>query len=174
MFTLSPHISNKSSLEPPRGVLNSKKDGLHIKFEVPLKEKAYFNDGFEKEFQNWGLWEYDVVEVFLTREPAGLPYLELQVSPLNQKFALLVEEPREKTKYPEIMPFKSAVRLLTTKWVAELIVPWSSLPGKDSFVRGNLHAVLGEERNHFSLTLNDDEAPDFHRPDLFKFLGDAR
>lgn len=174
MFILSPHSSNPDPIEAPKGVLSAGRDGLSIKFEVPIREGAYTSSSFESEYKNWGLWEYDVVEVFLTREATGIPYLEIQVSPLNQKFALLVKAPREETEYPEELPFKSSVKLLSKKWTAEIEVPWSSMPGEDSFVRGNLHAILGKNRNHFSLGLNEDEKPDFHRPDLFKFLGDAR
>ncbi len=174
MFILSPHSSNPDHVEPPKGVLSSHKDHLHIKFEAPFDGAPFVSEAFSEEYKNWGLWDYDVVEVFLTREPAGLPYLEIQVSPKNQKFALLIKRPREETEYPEELPFQSSVKLLSKKWVAEIQIPWSSMPGEDSFVRGNLHAILGENRNHFSLELNEGERPDFHRPDLFKFLGDAR
>src|SRR5690606_33752357 len=55
----------------------------------PLFSKNYY--------KNWRLWDYDVFEIFLQfrkeKEQESAPYIELQVSPLNQKFALITYRP---------------------------------------------------------------------------------
>jgi hypothetical protein len=64
----------------------------------PWLSDPVFTDDWAK---NWGLWNNDVVEAFLQlrARPDDLraPYLEVQVSPRNQPFALVVTEPEELT-----------------------------------------------------------------------------
>lgn len=170
MFILRPFNSDLSNLAQPRTQLEVRDGKVSIQFEIELS-RPYTSDKFNHEFENWGLWEYDVFEAFLTRSENNLPYLEIQVSPLNQNFALTIEEPRNKTEYPKSMPFGSKSSLEGNVWKGEMTIPLENIPGDGKILKGNLHAILGQRRDHFSLNLNRGDAPDFHRPEYFKDLG---
>lgn len=132
------------------------------------------NHNFTKSYQdNWGLWDYDVVEVFLKKENTN-SYLELQTSPLNQPFALIIEKPREKYFSPKDLLLSIENEVLEQKWKAKITIPISSIPGEGSKIFGNCFACLGkqENREYFALNLNSEQTPDFHRPELFIQLGD--
>ena len=121
--------------------------------------------------KNWGLWNKDVVEAFLQlrSHPSDLsaPYLEIQVSPLNQPFALIVREPRKSFAPPEALHFFHEVSLENKIWSTSIKV---ALPSelKGEFLYAGFFACLDQEpREFYALEPNSEEAPDFHRPDLF-------
>ena len=85
-----------------------------IEFTVKQRQPWVINNEWPKDRSQWGLWENDVVEVFiqptLIGEPVSqqgtnggsspdqneLPYYEFQLSPLGQFFELEVFEPRKR------------------------------------------------------------------------------
>ena len=122
--------------------------------------------------ENWGLWEYDVVELFLQPRPhpdvASGPYLELELSPLGQPFALLIEEPARRYAAPDTLAFLRENSLTETAWRVRVAVQVPGYaPGAPLF--GNLTACLGPAgaRSYWGLTLNEDGEVDFHRPAEF-------
>lgn len=121
--------------------------------------------------KNWGLWNKDVVEAFLQlRQHQGdtsAPYLEIQVSPANQPFALVILEPRKSFHPPEQLDFSSHVEVEGRSWKAQMKV---TLPEeiKGDKLYGGFFACLGEgSREFFALEPNPESNPDFHRPELF-------
>ena len=119
--------------------------------------------------ENWGLWEHDVVELFLQPRPypdvTSGPYLELQLSPLGQPFALVVEEPARRYGAPATLAFLRENSLREDFWRVRVAVQVPGYaPGAPLF--GNLTACLGPEgaRIYWGLTLNEDGEVDFHRP----------
>src|SRR5690606_36744712 len=128
-----------------------------------------FGDDYSK---NWGLWETDVVEAFIqlrnSPDEVSAPYLEIQLSPLNQPFALVIEKPRETFHYPEDLKFRHESSGEERAWRSILTVTIPDfLQGKHLFV--GLHACLGiGEREFFALNPNPEVNPDFHRPELFE------
>lgn len=168
MFILRPHNSNLASLSAPRCSLSIDGEVLELLFEYEVSGELLTGEKYTDEYKNWGLWERDVFEVFLTRQSEGdLPYLELQVSPLNQKFALIIDKPRKDWRYPQVCPFESVTEISGGVWKSAFRIPINNIPGESKLIRGNLHGIIGEGRNHFSLNENKEAAPDFHRPDLF-------
>lgn len=124
--------------------------------------------------KNWGLWNTDVVEVFLQNRKSAdevtASYFELQVSPLNQPFALLIEKPRVTFHIPENLSLKTESKTFEN----ELCYLWESsihfeAPFATQEIYLNVFACLGhgENREYFAFNPNLDPKPDFHRPEFF-------
>jgi hypothetical protein len=121
--------------------------------------------------KNWGLWNKDVVEAFLqlraSADDVTAPYLEVQVSPLNQPFALIIKEPRKIFHPPAIMDMIHEVSVEGRVWFASLkfTLP-QELAGPQLY--GGFFACLDHgPREFYALEPNPEENPDFHRPELF-------
>ena len=145
-------------------------------FEVPLPPGAAWNvnPAYSRTDyrENWGLWEHDVVELFLQPrahpDVVSGPYLELQLSPLAQPFALVVAEPARRYAAPEALAFLRENALGETVWRVRVAVQVPGYaPGAPLF--GNLTACLGPAggRSYWGLVLNGDGDVDFHRPGEF-------
>lgn len=146
---------------------------FELNFEVLSKTNAFYtNEKFTKEgLENWGLWEFDVIELFLSTKCAP-PYLELQLSPLNQKFALYINTPRDDFFYPiDWKDFKSSSDYSQNKWSGQIRIDLDKIPQyKKGPLYGNVFAILGEIREYYAFHTNPEQKPDHHRPDLFREL----
>lgn len=142
-------------------------------FEVPLPPGAAWNvnPAYSRTDyrENWGLWEHDVVELFLQPRPhpdvTSGPYLELQLSPLGQPFALIIEEPARRYFAPETLAFLRENTLAADSWRVRVAVQVPGYaPGAPLF--GNLTSCLGPAgaRCYWGLVLSGDGAVDFHQP----------
>lgn len=148
------------------------KDTIHFHFIVS-HYKPHQDKKFGTDYQdNWGLWDFDVVEVFLQKDDSE-SYLEFQSSPLGQPFALIVEKPREKFHAPKSFNYTVENKVTDKLWESSLTVDLEDIPGSSSRIIGNCFACLGpkESREYFALNINQEDNPDFHRPDLFVDLG---
>lgn len=121
--------------------------------------------------KNWGLWNKDVVEAFLqlrsTPDDTKAPYLEIQVSPLNQPFALIITEPRKTFHAPAVLDILHEVSVEGNLWTAAVKI---TLPAdlKGTALYGGFFACLDHEpREYYALEPNPEQNPDFHRPELF-------
>jgi len=144
---------------------------VHARSKRTWDSDPNFSSDYDK---NWGLWNHDVVEAFLQLrehpEDVTAPYLEIQVSPLNQPFCLLIKKPREEFFYPKELSFSSAVQMEERVWTTEIKLELpSDLRGTFLF-GGFFSCVRADEREFYALNPNSEEAPDFHRPDLFLAL----
>ena len=124
---------------------------------------------------NWGLWEGDVVELFLQLQGPGSPYYEFQVSPLGQRFQLQIQKPRvEWDSSFRCQGFNSGVSRASTggSWQARLEIPLGELgwDGEVRSIRGGAFAILGgkSERSYWAAFLPRQEKPDFHLPEEFR------
>jgi hypothetical protein len=147
---------------------------LEILFNVtkrtsrPWLSDTIFTEDWSK---NWGLWNKDVVEAFLQLRsgPADTkaPYLEIQVSPLNQPFALVIHEPRKIFHAPKELQFFHTSSVEGRVWNSTLkVVLPEELRG--SLIYGGFFACLeSEPREYYALEPNPESGPDFHRPELF-------
>jgi hypothetical protein len=172
MKKLLAHHKNPNCSSKVEILYNILESQVHIEFFIHTAQ-VNTNDTFLKTgHDNYGLWDYDVAEVFLQGECPHDSYLELQCSPLGQKFALIVEEPRKKTKKPMNLKTKFESRETETGFYIKFIVPATDIPGGLTKLRGNFTACLGKktERSYFALNINSDELPDFHKPELFQNL----
>ncbi len=151
---------------------------LSIIFEVQKRHSRtwYGDTKFGMNYkENWGLWNFDVVEGFLqlreNESDLTAPYLEIQVSPLNQPFALVITEPRKVFHAPDVLSLVTNVELDEKNWKAEFKITLpEEIKGKQLY--GGFFACLGNgPREFYALEPNTEAAPDFHRPDLFLQLG---
>jgi hypothetical protein len=144
-----------------------------IDFDVQSKESHVSTEFCTDKLSNWGLWDFDVVEVFIQKKCEKNHYLELQVSPLNQKFALLVKEPRKETI--EIKSLSSDISSTQTEsgFKACFEIEVADIPGDSNEIYANFFACLGpkENRSYFALNINKEAEPDYHRPELFEYIG---
>src|SRR5690606_8395580 len=94
----------------------------------------------------------DVVEAFIQLrehpEDLGAPYLEVQVSPLNQPFALIVTEPRKTFFAPKSLEFKHEVKVEERSWSStlEVMIP-DALKGE--LLYGGFFSILSQEPREF-------------------------
>lgn len=134
------------------------------------------NIEFSKNYkENWGLWDTDVAEVFIKKDDSS-EYLELQSSPLNQPFALMIEVPREKYYSPDKLDFKISNIIKEYEWNSCIEISLDSIPGNSKTIVGNCFVCLGnkDNREYFALNINLDKAPDFHKPELFVELEELK
>jgi hypothetical protein len=175
MQILRPHNSNISKDYAPIVIWKIIEDAIVFNFEFQGLDSLNTSDKFTKSFldapkNNWGLWEYDVFEVFISRD--GINYLEVQVSPLSQNFVLSITKPRLEYKVPTKFTGKTET-ISTNPWCAQIIIPINEIPGKTNILTGNCFSVIGSgKREHFALNTNEESDPDFHRPDLFTKFGE--
>ncbi|WP_408096191.1 hypothetical protein ACJVC5_14220 [Peredibacter sp. HCB2-198] len=127
--------------------------------------------------KNWGLWNTDVVEAFLqlrsNPQDKTAPYLEIQVSPLNQPFALIITEPRKTFHPPKELEFIHESSVDGRMWTGVMKV---KLPSelKGTHLYGGFFACLDHDpREYYALEPNPEQNPDFHRPELFLPLGEV-
>lgn len=153
---------------------NISNNSVNIHFEV-IADYLCINDDFSFDrYDNEGLWDFDVVEVFISRSLNNLPYLELQVSPIGQKFALFIDEPRKKTRKVIDITVDIATELTTYGFKASFSIPKNLIPGDSNEIFANFFACLGdkEERSYFAFNVNNGTNPDYHLPKLFKKIGE--
>ena len=147
---------------------------ISIQFTVSKRSSnAWLSDPvFTHDFsKNWGLWNKDVVEAFLqlriSPDDHTAPYLEFQLSPLNQPFALIITEPRKTFHSPKILDVLHEVIVDGKTWTStvKLTLP-SELKG--IYLYGGFFACLENgPREFYALAPNPESIADFHRPELF-------
>lgn len=142
-----------------------------LKGEVKSENKPNTSDDFSQtSYENWNLWNHDVVELFITGSKNITPYLEFQLSPKEQIFAQIIEVPREKFYYPKSFEAQTKVELKEDGWAFEAKISLKYIPNLDKEIFANVTACLGPQdaREYLGIQINDDEAPDYHKKELFK------
>lgn len=150
------------------------KQEFTFEFEVLKRDSTdwHVDAAFTGDYQsNWGLWNKDVVEAFLQlrSHPNDFkaPYLEIQLSPLNQPFALVITEPRKTFYAPKDLVFLTESETNGKIWKGKFTV---TLPPdlKGDYLYGGFFSCLGyDPREYFAVEPNPETAPDFHRPEFF-------
>ena len=125
--------------------------------------------------ETWGLWEYDVVEVFIGAELDKINrYKEFEVSPQNAWVDLDVDRDRADREvdwtWDAGMRSKSRVDKDKKQWVCEIAIPWKSIggakPAKGSEYRLNLYRIEGAEPRTY-ITWQAVNSPSYHTPAAF-------
>ena len=160
---------------------------LRADYEVQTPNPPHLQPGLPRNTSQWGLWESDVVELFLTISDEC--YYEFQLSPLGQFFELRIFEPRKRfdrsfhcagarfsAEYPGAAMISEAPMGVGAPvfWKGRMEIPLNELgwDGDLKKLRGNVFAILGssEKKTYWSLFLPKQAEPDFHRPEYFKPL----
>ncbi|MBL7716974.1 MAG: hypothetical protein JNL01_16035 [Bdellovibrionales bacterium] len=160
--------------------LTSRSTGDWIRFDFEVSAMPWTtNSNLPKGESAWGLWETDVVEVFV-RPKGSSPYFEFQVSPLGQYLELKIIRPRKEVD----RDYRSGIRygVQTTgpdqAWQAWMEIPASSLgwSGKASDLEGGAFACLGPKggRSYWAAFLPEQNTPDFHLPQYFSPIGELK
>jgi len=110
-----------------------------------------------------GLWEYEVVEVFLVDEASleeAPRYIEIEMSPHGHHLLLSFEGIRARTGQHEPIGYRAEVdgeRWFGEMTVARALMPWARL-------RMNAYRLCGEgeQRRHLVATALPGPTPDFH------------
>ncbi|MCB9092452.1 MAG: hypothetical protein H6621_02225 [Halobacteriovoraceae bacterium] len=154
-------------------------EGFSAQFQVE-KIAGHWNTSesfsLKNQNRNWGLWEYDVCEIFLqAREKQNQftsPYLEIQISPLNQGFSLLVIKPREIMALPLCEQFRSVSHFEESTWTVEIFMDFKELAlnFQGAHLYAGFFSCLGKKREYFAHFDQRQEKPDFHKPNLFQPL----
>lgn len=183
MQILTPHHTNALKSAKIETTHCFRDNCLIVEFTVSHLDNLNVCNSFSKDhYNNHGLWNFDVVEVFVQRasyHKQHVKYLELQISPLQQAFALFIDMPRIKTRDIRLFCELSS-RLFseqtTAGFNAKFEVALHDIPGEGDKLFGNFFACLGSKgnREYFALNINDEAVVDFHRPDLFIELADTK
>jgi hypothetical protein len=141
--------------------------------QVKTQEALWVEASFTSDYRrNWTLWERDVVELFFQRRqhPQDFlaPYLELQLSPLNQPFALMILKPRISFYTPLTLKLESSVHTHSWGFESHLEV---ELPSELQLGEcwAGMFAALGKNPREFhALSPWAQGIPDFHQPQYFQ------
>lgn len=147
---------------------------LNIEFQIQKRTGPAWNTDpvFSADWaKNWGLWNKDVFEAFLQlrkdEQDLRAPYLEIQLSPLNQPFALIITEPRQTFFAPKVLEYKTQVELADKLWSGSMNVLLPEELSGDLLYGGFFSCLNQDPREFYALQPNPEINPDFHRPELF-------
>jgi hypothetical protein len=173
MQKLQSHSSNPSSDFEVHVDYRIQEKQVIVQFDVKATTSNVSTEYCDESLSNIGLWNHDVVEVFIQKKSELNHYLELQVSPLSQKFALLVKEPRKSTDPVDYIQSEISSVVNESGFSAKFLIHTSDIPGDSDEIYANFFSCLGpkDDRSYFALNINTETEPDYHRPDLFKYIG---
>lgn len=153
---------------------------LNIQFEIQKRTGPGWQTDpqFSPDWlKNWGLWNKDVFEAFLQlrshHDDVSAPYLEIQLSPLNQPFALIITEPRKTYFPPAQLDFKGSVQVEDKFWTGVIDVTLPDELKGERLYGGFFSCLSTNPREYYALEPNPESNPDFHRPELFLCLEDS-
>lgn len=112
-----------------------------------------------------GLWNHEVVELFLAGSGPG--YLEIELGPHGHHLVLQLAGVRRVQASALPLDYRVERTPQGTRWRATARVPAAWLPPGP--LRGNAYAIhgLGTARRYLAASPVPGDAPDFHRPDCF-------
>ena len=118
----------------------------------------------------WGLWEYEVVELFLVGEDGR--YTEIELGPHGHHLVLRLQGVRRIVEQELPIHFEAMRR--EDRWTGTARVPRRLLP--NPIQRLNAYAIRGTGRQRCFMAWSPvpGEEPDFHRIGLFPFWEDAQ
>ena len=111
----------------------------------------------------WGLWEYEVVEVFLVGSDGQ--YLEAEFSPHGHHLLLWLSSPRQVTH--KHLPVDFEVTHTQNRWKGRAYIDLDQIP--NPVQRCNFFAIHGldKHRRYLCYSPLNTVKPDFHQPDRF-------
>lgn len=165
--TLSLHHSQKIACYEVKFTMKREDGKVVFHITVTSSNSWNTNNDFSQTHpeKNSGLWNYDVVEVFVQPDRMNVQsYYEFQVSPLSQPFSLKVIKPRVESVKSDL-DFSYEVSLSEEKW--ESFIEFKDLyPEKPLY--GGVFACLGKaSRQYYAIHPNPEAHADFHRPEFF-------
>lgn len=113
-----------------------------------------------------GLWEYEVVELFLLGD--GEHYLEVEIGPHGHHLVLSLHGRRRPTRRGLPLAFTSERD--AERWRGRATIPWTYVP--TGALAANAYAIhgTGEARRYLAWSPVPGDLPDFHRLEHFRPL----
>ncbi|MFO0970651.1 MAG: carbohydrate-binding family 9-like protein [Gemmataceae bacterium] len=123
-----------------------------------------------------GLWDYDVVEVFIGHDLNNINlYKEFEVSPQNEWVDLDVDRSRQGKEVDWLwnsgFQFRSRIDANAKVWFCEMRIPWTSIdsgsaaPGRQ--YRLNLYRIEGGPDPRKYIAWRPVNSPSYHTPEAF-------
>lgn len=113
----------------------------------------------------WGLWDHEVVELFISGQGNPVRYFELELGPHGHHLAIDLRGERE--VLASCLPLRVEARIDGDRWRATAWVPRSYLPlGPHRINAYAIHGV-GADRRYLAWTPVPGRVPDFHRLEHF-------
>ena len=140
--------------------ITESKQYLQIEIDAPYYENP-IPDAPPSSY--WGLWEYEVVEVFLVGENGE--YLEAEFGPHGHHLLLWLSAPRTIEK--KHLPVQFTATIQRGRWKGKAQIPKSNLPHK--IKKWNLFSIhgMGSNRRFQCMFPLQTTKPDFHHPQSF-------
>lgn len=157
--------------------------GQPVQFQVQLENgllKAHFEvrsaTVFGKALLAPGEYPYmfDVVELFVSVGPGGLPYYEFELTPNAQTLQVKIIDLHHPFMNGIDMGMQSQVQSVDGGWSADIEIPLKNLnwDGNSTDITGNAYAILGQSpnRTYFSAFMPPLPKVNFHQPQYFQSL----
>ncbi|MBL8227969.1 MAG: carbohydrate-binding family 9-like protein [Bryobacterales bacterium] len=149
-------------------------------FFVSQYERLYLQKPATPHKETWGLWEYDVVEVFIGWDAERIHlYKEFEVSPQGEWVDLDVDnnKPPKQTVnwlWNSGFEFKTRIDEKNKVWFCEMRIPWKSIdprtPAAGNELRLNLYRIEGGPPDRRYIVWSPIHNPSFHTPKGFGTL----
>jgi hypothetical protein len=141
--------------------LTERDRGLEIRVHAPVYPNQRLPEAPHDSRVN-GLWEYDVVEVFLVG--ADGKYLEVELGPGGHWLVLGFDGVRQRSSdYADLKPDHRNSSAVEGTWQSIITIPWELVPRP--LARLNAFVIAGGE--HLAMSPVPGAAPDFHQPAAF-------
>jgi hypothetical protein len=112
-----------------------------------------------------GLWEFDVVELFLVGP--GHEYIELELGAGGHWLLLGFDRIRHRSnEFDRFQPLVKFEKTDEKMWQSKIVLPWDVIPENTRAL--NAFAILSGQ--HLALSPVPGEKPDFHQPDFYPRL----
>ena len=147
---------------------------LHLRARLATPE-PWLDAARPTTHKSHGLWDFDVVELFLSPSPSGLPYGELEGSPLAQHLDYWIVEPRALVDREWRSGVAVRGAIAGGHSTVTLTAPWSAFgiaAARGVRARMNVYAALGPpaRRRYLAWSPTETPEPDFHVPARFGWL----
>lgn len=137
------------------------KDGLRVRVQAPMLHEQKVPDapiGSRVE----GLWEHDVVELFLVGP--GHQYLEIELGAGGHFLVLGFDSIRHRSEsYESFAPVLRFQKTGEKIWTSSLTIPWKMVP--ENLRALNAFAIMAGQFLAYSPVPGDE--PDYHQPDRY-------
>jgi hypothetical protein len=150
-------------------------NALYVRFEANQNEPLVVSDKPDLSKKAHGLWERDVCEIFIARDPKHQNrYFEFEIAPTGEWIDIGIEvTPKERlSDWDYRSGMTSAVRIDKDKVVMAIKIPFASLgktPKAGDVWLGNVFRCVGKgaTRGYLAWQPTKTEMPSFHVPSAF-------
>jgi len=115
----------------------------------------------------WGLWEYEVVEVFILGE--GCAYTEIELGPHGHHLVLQLEGVRQVVRRE--LPMDYTTQIEGQRWTGVARLDWRYLPPPPHHLNAYAIRGVGAKRAYHAFSAVHGATPDFHQLGRFQDIG---